>query len=53
MRLLLRRRLEPLGVPLVDGLPVGHEPRNMPVALGVPARLDGGAGTLTTAPLVS
>jgi muramoyltetrapeptide carboxypeptidase len=53
VRTLLRRRLEPLGVPLVQGLPVGHVPANLPVALGVPARLDGEAGTLTVEPLVS
>ena len=50
--LLLRRRLEPLGVPVVEGLPVGHVPGNLPVALGVPARLDGDAGTLSVGPLV-
>jgi muramoyltetrapeptide carboxypeptidase len=53
VRVLLRRRLEPLGVPLVEGLPVGHVAGNLPVALGVPARLDGGTGTLTVEPLVS
>ena len=53
VRLLLRRRLVPLGVPLVEGLPVGHVPSNLPVALGVPARLDGADGTLTVEPLVS
>jgi len=51
--LLLRRRLEPLGVPLVEGLSVGHVPSNLPVALGVPARLDGSAGTLAVEPLVA
>ncbi len=53
VRLLLRRRLEPLGVPLVDDLPVGHVPSNRPVALGVPAHLDGAAGTLDVDPLVT
>jgi muramoyltetrapeptide carboxypeptidase len=53
VRLLMRRRLEPLGVPVVGGLPVGHVPANMPVGLGVPARLDGAAGTLTVEPPVS
>ena len=53
VRLLLRRRLEPLGVPLAEGLPVGHEPLNLPVPLGVPARLDGATGTLTVEPLVT
>ena len=52
VRLLLRRRLEPLGVPVVEDLPVGHVPGNLPVALGVPARLDGTAGTLTVEPAV-
>ena len=52
VRLLLRRRLEPLGVPVVEGLPLGHVPRNLPVALGLPALLDGNAGTLSVGPLV-
>jgi muramoyltetrapeptide carboxypeptidase len=52
VRFLLRRRLEPLGVPLVEDLPVGHVPSNLPAALGVPARLDGAAGTLHVEPLV-
>ena len=53
LRLLLRRRLEPLDGPIVEELPVGHVPRNLPVALGVPARIDGRAGTLTVGPLVA
>ncbi|MSP25636.1 MAG: LD-carboxypeptidase [Myxococcales bacterium] len=32
--------LEPLGIPLASGLAVGHGVRNMPVAFGVPARLE-------------
>ena len=52
VRLLLRRRLEPLGVPVVEGLPVGHVPGNLPVALGRPALLDGDAGTLAVGPFV-
>jgi muramoyltetrapeptide carboxypeptidase len=53
VRLLLRRRLEPLGVPVVEGLSVGHVAGNLPVALGVPASLDGAAGILTVEPLVT
>lgn len=41
----LERRLGPLGVPVVRGLPFGHGPVNWPVRLGR-AVLDGGAGTL-------
>ncbi len=39
-------RLAPLGVPMVTGAPVGHQPHNLAVPLGVPARLDATAGTL-------
>jgi len=42
----LRERLSTLGVPVVSGLPVGHEPANHPVLLGVRATVDGSAGTL-------
>lgn len=44
---LLQSRLAPLGVPMVTGLPVGHAPGNRALPLGVHARLDAGAGTLT------
>jgi muramoyltetrapeptide carboxypeptidase len=43
----LTDRLAPLGVPVLAGLPVGHIPGNRTVPLGVPARLDADAGTLT------
>jgi muramoyltetrapeptide carboxypeptidase len=39
-------RLAPLGVPMVSGLPVGHERRNLAFPLGVPASLDADDGTL-------
>jgi muramoyltetrapeptide carboxypeptidase len=39
-------RLCGLGVPVLAGLPVGHERRNLAFPLGVPARLDADAGTL-------
>jgi muramoyltetrapeptide carboxypeptidase len=39
-------RLGPLGVPMVAGVPVGHETRNLAFPLGVPAVLDADAGTL-------
>ncbi len=42
----LERRLGPLGVPVVTGLPFGHGPVNHPVRLGSRVVLDGGAGTL-------
>jgi muramoyltetrapeptide carboxypeptidase len=47
-------RLAPLGVPMVSGLPVGHERRNLAFPMGVPATLDADAGTLVLrrAPLV-
>ncbi len=53
VRLLLHRRLAPLGVPVVEGLPIGHVAENAPVGLGVPARLDGAAGTLVVEPAVT
>jgi muramoyltetrapeptide carboxypeptidase len=46
VRTLLLERLGTLGVPLVHDLPVGHAPDDLPVPLGVRARLDAGAGTL-------
>ena len=39
-------RLGPLGVPVLAGVPFGHETRNLAFPLGVPAVLDAGAGTL-------
>jgi muramoyltetrapeptide carboxypeptidase len=46
VRTLLLERLGPLGVPVVHDLPVGHAPDDLPVPLGVRARLDAAAGTL-------
>ncbi len=43
---LARDRLAPLGVPLLRGAPIGHGPRNLAFAFGVPAVLDADAGTL-------
>jgi muramoyltetrapeptide carboxypeptidase len=43
----IRERLGPLGVPMVEGAPVGHEALNLAVPLGLPVRLDATAGTLT------
>ena len=42
-------RLEPLGVPLLAGLPFGHGVPQLTVPLGVEAELDAAAGTLTMA----
>ncbi len=39
--------LAPLGVPTVMGLPIGHVDANWTLPVGVAARLDAGAGTLT------
>lgn len=36
-----------LGVPVLGGLPVGHGPDQLTVAVGVPATMDVAAGTLT------
>ncbi|MEJ7734774.1 MAG: hypothetical protein WKG00_36995 [Polyangiaceae bacterium] len=47
----LREALGGLGVPVLAGLPVGHGRRNVPVVLGVPARVEAGAsGALHLAP---
>jgi len=46
----LATALAPLEVPVLAGLPVGHLPDNHTLPLGVWARLDGRAGSLTLAP---
>jgi muramoyltetrapeptide carboxypeptidase len=46
VRAVLEDRLAPLGVPVLTGLAVGHAGRNLAVPFGVPAVLDGDAGTL-------
>jgi len=48
----LATALAPLQVPVLAGLPVGHQPDNHTLPLGVWARLDGGAETLTLAPRI-
>ena len=42
--------LAPLGVPVLAGLPTGHQPDNYTLPLGARARLDGAAGSLTLLP---
>lgn len=44
---LLRQHLEPLGVPILGGLPLGHGETAESFPLGYLTRLDGAAGTLT------
>ena len=44
VRDVVREILEPLGVPVVAGLPIGHGTENWTIPLGVRARLDAGAG---------
>lgn len=46
----LRERTGDLGIPVVAGLPVGHEPGNAALPLGVRARLDGDGGVLRLLP---
>jgi muramoyltetrapeptide carboxypeptidase len=42
----LKDRLRPLGVPVVTGLPFGHQPLNATLPMGVRARLDANRGDL-------
>jgi muramoyltetrapeptide carboxypeptidase len=42
----LKERLKPLGVPVVTGLPFGHQPLNATLPVGIRARLDGNEGDL-------
>lgn len=44
--------LDDLGVPLLGGIPTGHQDDPVPVPLGVPAVLDADAGRLEVHPLV-
>jgi muramoyltetrapeptide carboxypeptidase len=44
---IIEDRIARLGVPTLHGLPLGHGRHLATVPLGVPARLDAGAGTLT------
>lgn len=46
----LATALAPLKVPVLAGLPVGHQPDNHTLPLGVRSRLDSQNGTLTLAP---
>jgi muramoyltetrapeptide carboxypeptidase len=46
-RRIVEDRVRPLGVPAVVNFPVGHMKTMLSVPLGVSARLDAGAGTLT------
>ncbi|MFJ8960103.1 LD-carboxypeptidase [Lentzea sp. NPDC102401] len=48
----LRDRLEPLGVPVIGGIDVGHGDHPLSIALGPMAELDADAGTLTIDPAV-
>jgi muramoyltetrapeptide carboxypeptidase len=49
-RQVLLERTADLGIPVLENLPVGHEPGNAALPLGVPARLDGDRGTLELLP---
>jgi muramoyltetrapeptide carboxypeptidase len=46
----LAAALAPIQVPVLSGLPVGHQPDNHTLPLGVWARVDSGTGSLTLAP---
>jgi muramoyltetrapeptide carboxypeptidase len=47
MEQVLRDRLEPLGIPALRGAMIGHIEDKTVVPLGIRARLDAGAGSLT------
>ncbi|TCO46038.1 muramoyltetrapeptide carboxypeptidase [Kribbella antiqua] len=47
IEVVVAERLEPLGVPMVDSVAIGHEALNLAVPLGLPVRLDAAARTLT------
>lgn len=44
---IVRERLEPLGKPMIVGYPFGHVKQMLSLPLGIGARLDADAGTLT------
>ncbi len=44
---LVRERLAFTSFPILSGVPVGHEKRNLTLPIGLPATFDAGAGTLT------
>ncbi len=46
----VHERLAGLGVPMLAGLPFGHQRQNLPLPLGLPAEVDGFAGRLTLCP---
>jgi muramoyltetrapeptide carboxypeptidase len=46
MEEVLRERLEPLRVPVLAGLAVGHGPQNLPLHFGLRARVDSAAASL-------
>jgi muramoyltetrapeptide carboxypeptidase len=43
----LRDRLSDLGIPIVSGLPFGHDGENAALPVGIPAEIDGEQGTLS------
>jgi muramoyltetrapeptide carboxypeptidase len=44
---LVQERLVSTSFPILSGVPIGHEQRNLTLPLGLPATLDTGSGTLT------
>ena len=44
---LVQERLASTSFPIVSGIPVGHQKRNLTLPLGLPAALDAGTSTLT------
>jgi len=44
---LIQERLAAVSLPMLSGVPIGHERRNLTLPMGLPATLDAGSGTLT------
>jgi len=42
----IRQHIEPLGIPAVTGVDIGHDPDNFTIPLGIGAKLDAGSGEI-------
>jgi muramoyltetrapeptide carboxypeptidase len=46
MEEVIRHHIEPLGVPAVTGVDIGHDPDNFTIPIGIGAKLDAGSGEI-------